>query len=172
MEEKEARRILETYADMILRISYSYLRRTVDAEDICQNVILKYLSSHQNFDSREHEKAWIIRTTINACKDVRKSAFFGKTIGLDAVPERAIPERAIPEEPVSVLTEELKKLPANYRISIHLFYYEGYTIKEIAQILGKREIVVANYLSRGRRRLKEALSKDSRFSPKEGEAYE
>jgi RNA polymerase sigma-70 factor (ECF subfamily) len=167
MEEKEARRILETYADMILRISYSYLRRTVDAEDICQNVILKYLSSHQRFDSREHEKAWIIRTTINACKDVKKSAFFVKTIGLDAVPERAIPE-----EPVSVLTEELKKLPANYRISIHLFYYEGYTIKEIAQILGKRETVVANYLSRGRKRLKEALSKDSRFSPKEGEAYE
>ncbi|MBE5827050.1 MAG: hypothetical protein E7307_10485 [Butyrivibrio sp.] len=56
MEEKEARRILETYADMILRISYSYLRRTTDAEDICQNVILKHLSSHQRFDSREHEK--------------------------------------------------------------------------------------------------------------------
>ena len=64
MEEKKARRILETYADMFLRISY--LRQTYDAEDICQNVILKFLSSHQRFDSREHEKAWIIRTTINA----------------------------------------------------------------------------------------------------------
>jgi RNA polymerase sigma-70 factor (ECF subfamily) len=167
MEEKEARRILETYADMILRISYSYLRHTYDAEDICQNVILKYLSSHQRFDSREHEKAWMIRTTINACKDLRKSAFFRNAIGLDA-----LPERAVPEEPVSVLTEELKKLPANYRISIHLFYYEGYTIKEIAQILGKRETVVANYLSRGRKRLKDSLSKDSRFLLKEGEVYD
>jgi len=167
MEEKEARRILETYADMILRISYSYLRHTYDAEDICQNVILKYLSAHQRFDSREHEKAWMIRTTINACKDLRKSAFFRNAIGLDA-----LPERAVPEEPVSVLTEELKKLPANYRISIHLFYYEGYTIKEIAQILGKRETVVANYLSRGRKRLKDSLSKDSRFLLKEGEVYE
>ncbi len=72
MEEKEARRILETYADMILRISYSYLCRTVDAEDICQNVILKYLSAHQRFDSREHEKAWIIRTTINGNKNGRR----------------------------------------------------------------------------------------------------
>ncbi|MBE5839581.1 RNA polymerase sigma factor [Butyrivibrio sp.] len=167
MEEKEARRILETYADMILRISYSYLRHTYDAEDICQNVILKYLSAHQRFDSREHEKAWMIRTTINACKDLRKSAFFRNAIGLDA-----LPERAVPEEPVSVLTEELKKLPANYRISIHLFYYEGYTIKEIAQILGKRETVVANYLSRGRKRLKDSLSKDSRFLLKEGEVYD
>ncbi|MBE5859357.1 MAG: sigma-70 family RNA polymerase sigma factor [Butyrivibrio sp.] len=167
MEEKEARRILETYADMILRISYSYLRQTYDAEDICQNVILKYLSSHQRFDSREHEKAWIIRTTINACKDLSKSAFFGKTIGIDA-----LPERAAPEEPVSVLTEELKKLPENYRISIHLFYYEGYTIKEIARILGKRETVVANYLSRGRKKLKDSLSKGSDFFLKEGEAYE
>jgi RNA polymerase sigma-70 factor (ECF subfamily) len=102
-----------------------------------------------------------------ADSEMRKSAFFGKTIGLDA-----LPERAVPEEPVSVLTEEIKKLPANYRISIHLFYYEGYTTKEIAQILGKRETVVANYLSRGRKRLKDSLSKDSRFFLKEGEAYE
>lgn len=167
MEENEARRILETYADMILRICYSYLRQTYAAEDICQNVMLKYLSSHQRFDSREHEKAWIIRTTINACKDLRKSAFFGRIIGLDA-----LPEREVPEEPVSVLTEELKKLPANYRVSIYLFYYEGYTIKEIARILGKKETAVANYLSRGRKKLKDSLSKDSRFFLKEGKAYE
>ena len=65
MDEFQARRLVNTYADMILRISYQYLKQTYDAEDICQTVFLKYISNDMTFDSIEHEKAWIIRTAIN-----------------------------------------------------------------------------------------------------------
>lgn len=83
MDEFQARRLVEAYADMILRISYQYLKQACDAEDICQTVFLKYLSGHCKFDSIEHEKAWIIRTTINTCKDHVKSAFFRRTVPLE-----------------------------------------------------------------------------------------
>ena len=83
MDEFHARRLVDLYADTILRISYSYLKQTCDAEDICQTVFLKYLTNDCTFDSIDHEKAWIIRTTINACKDHLKSAHFRRTVALD-----------------------------------------------------------------------------------------
>ena len=83
MDEFHARRLVDLYADTILRISYSYLKQTCDAEDICQTVFLKYLTNDCTFDSIDHEKAWIIRTTINACKDYMKSAHFRRTVALD-----------------------------------------------------------------------------------------
>ena len=69
MDNENAERLVNTYADTILRISYMYLKETHDAEDICQNVFLKLLSKDIHFDNSSHEKAWIIRATINACKD-------------------------------------------------------------------------------------------------------
>ena len=83
MDEFHARRLVDLYAGTILRISYSYLKQTCDAEDICQTVFLKYLTNDCTFDSIDHEKAWIIRTTINACKDYLKSAHFRRTVALD-----------------------------------------------------------------------------------------
>ena len=133
MDEKEVRRIVETYSDMILRISYNYLQHTFDSEDICQTVLLKYMTNGETFDTREHEKSWIIRTTINACHDLRRSAFFKRTVSLEA-----IVEKEAPVAPTSELLDEIKKLPLNYRISIYLHYYEGYTAAEIAERLGRR----------------------------------
>ena len=79
MEEREARRLVESYTDMIMRIGTNYLKSTTDAEDICQAVLVKYITLNPQFDSLEHEKAWVIRTTINMCKNELKSAFFKKT---------------------------------------------------------------------------------------------
>lgn len=78
MEEQEARRLVECYSDMILRLSLSYLKSRQEAEDICQNVFLKYINRNIVFQSKEHEKAWIIRTTINACKDTLKKCISQK----------------------------------------------------------------------------------------------
>ena len=75
LDEFQARRLVNTYADMILRISYQYLKQTYDAEDIFQTVFLKYITHNMTFDSVEHEKAWIIHTAINACKDHVKSSY-------------------------------------------------------------------------------------------------
>ena len=160
MEELQARRLVETYADMILRISYQYLKQIWDAEDICQTVFLKYLTSNCRFDTPEHEKAWIIRTTINACKDHVKSAFFRRTVPLE---EAAVV--AAPQVPDAGILEAVRTLPRNYRISIYLYYYEGYTAQEIGAILGKSEGTVAQYLSRGRKRLKQMLTQERRTTP-------
>ena len=119
MDEKEVRRVVETYSDMILRISYNYLQHTFDAEDICQTVLLKYISCDLSFDTTEHEKAWLIRTAINACHDLRKSAYSRKTVGLEDVTEKAAPPAPDPD-----LSEEIKKLPVNYRMSIYISYLQ------------------------------------------------
>lgn len=153
----QASRLVSRYADMILRISYQYLKQTCDAEDICQSVFVKYLTANLRFQSPEHEKAWIIRTTINACKDHLKSAFFRRTAPLEEA-------EAIAAAPVQVpdtdLLEAMKRLPRNYRISIYLYYYEGYSAREIGTMLGKNEATINQYLSRGRRKLRTYLTEE------------
>lgn len=157
MDEFQARRLVNLYADMILRISYQYLKQTCDAEDICQTVFLKYLTSDPKFDSVEHEKAWIIRATINTCKDHLKSAFFRRTAPLEDAAYIAAPQ-----VPDNGILDALKILPENYRISIYLYYYEAYSVREIADILGKSEATVNQYLSRGRRKLRGILTEERR----------
>lgn len=157
MNEAQARRLVETYADMILRISYQYLKHTMDAEDICQTVFLKYLTAKPRFESLEHEKAWMIRTTINTCKDHLKSAFFRRTVPFEEAANLAAP--AVPE---SGILPALQSLPEMYRICLYLYYYEDYTGKEIAGILGKSESAVSQYLSRGRQKLRKLLSEEER----------
>ena len=68
IDAREAERLVNTYSDLILRLSYTYLKSTQDGEDICQGVLLKLLTEGRTFDSPEHEKAWVVRTAINACK--------------------------------------------------------------------------------------------------------
>ena len=157
MDEFQARRLVNLYADMILRISYQYLKQTCDAEDICQTVFLKYISSNMTFDSVEHEKAWIIRTAINACKDHLKSAFFRRTVALEDAAMVAAP--AVPD---TWLLDAMKGLPEKYRISLYLFYYEEYSAREIAEMMGVSESAVGQYLTRGRRKLRTIITDEER----------
>lgn len=157
MDEFQARRLVNLYADMILRISYQYLKQTCDAEDICQTVFLKYIVSEMTFDSIEHEKAWIIRTTINACKDHLKSAFFRRTVALEDAAQIAAP--AVPD---SWLLDAMKGLPEKYRISLYLYYYEEYSAREIAEAMGVSEAAVGQYLARGRRKLRALITDEER----------
>lgn len=157
MDDFQAHRLVNTYADMILRISYQYLKQTYDAEDICQTVFMKYITHNMMFDSAEHEKAWIIRTAINACKDHLRSSFFRRTVPLDDASGISAP--AVPD---SWLLDVMKKLPEKYRLSLYLHYYEEYSAKEIADIMGVREGAVAQYLSRGRQKLKTLVVDEER----------
>ena len=120
MDNKNADRLINTYADMILRISYMYLKHTYDAEDICQEIFLKLLSGEYIFSSPAHEKSWIIRTTINACKDHLRTTFWKRNQTMDILAE--IPA---PNAPESELLDLVMGLPRNYRVSIYLHYYEG-----------------------------------------------
>ncbi len=159
MDGAQATRLVQEYADMILRISYSYLKQTCDAEDICQTVFLKILTKDIRFDTPEHEKAYIIRATVNACKDHLKSGFFRKTVPLEAAETMAAPQ--LPDLPI---LEALQALPEKYRVPIYLYYYEDYSAREIGKILGKSEGNITTCLSRGRKKLRDYLQR-------EGEMY-
>lgn len=158
--EAEANRLVETYADTILRVSYTYLHSTQDAEDICQDVLLKALNRAERFESAEHEHAWIIRVTINAAKDLLRRQSGCATVALDDIAEPVAPTRATERELAarseSVL-ERVMALPLEYREAIYLHYYEGYSIKQIAAIVHASESAVATRLSRGRSKLRPAL---------------
>lgn len=155
LSRQEAERLVNTYSDLILRLSYTYLKETEDAKDICQTVFLKFLEKPRAFDSPDHEKAWIIRSAINACKDVLKSHWRKTTVTLDAASR--VPA---PEVPEGSLLAALDLLPPKYRVVIYLYYYEGYAAKEIAEILGRPAATVNTQLSRGRARLRTVLESE------------
>ncbi len=149
---QEAGRLVDAYADAILRLSYTYLKNIDDAQDVCQTVFVKLLSEPRQFESAQHERAYVLRMASNACKDLLKSPWRKRTCGLDAVPEVPAPEA----EEGSVLAA-VNELPAHYRTVIYLFYYEGYQAAEIGKILGIPTATVHTRLARGRARLKDIL---------------
>lgn len=142
--DTEAQRLVQTYADLILRLGYTYLKSTHDAEDVCQNVLIKLLQTDRAFESAEHERAWIVRATANACKDVLRSARRRTSVALDAVAEAAAPE-----VPDSAVLEAVMELSQPFREALYLHYYEGYTAREIADMTAR--------LSRGRKKLRALL---------------
>lgn len=158
MEEQEARRLVERYSDMILRLSINYLKSRQEAEDVCQNVFMKYISTNITFQSEEHEKAWMIRTAINACKDVLKSAYRKKMV----ITEDVWNSVSRDEDVFWEVREAVFALPLKYRIAIYLYYFEGYSTKEIAAMTGKTQNAVSLRLSRGRRKLREMLENDGK----------
>lgn len=151
IDRLEAERLVNAYADMLLRLCFTYLRSTQDAEDMVQTVFLKYLAVQQEFQSPEHEKAWIIRTAVNACKDELR-AFRRRTAPLESAENQAAPD--VPASPV---LDAVMALPEKYRAVIYLYYYEGYAIGEIARLLGRSKSAVASQLSRGRKKLRNML---------------
>lgn len=153
---QEAQRLVETYSDLILRVCYTYLKSTQDAEDICQETLLKLLYTNCSFVSPAHEKAWVIRTASNACKDLLKSAARTRTCALDACADQAAPAKA---EGSSVL-DAVQALPEEYREVIYLHYYEGYNLKEIGAMLAIPPATVGTRLARGRQRLRTILGED------------
>lgn len=153
MDNNSAERFVQLYADMILRISCLYLKQRQDAEDICQDVFLKLMLLDTDFKSEEHEKAWIIRTTINACNDHLRKSRFRRHVSLDEAKEVSISD-----DTETDLLEGLMKLPKHYRISMFLHYYEGYKVYEIASMLGKQPNTISAYLTRGKRKLKSMMS--------------
>ena len=151
--EQEANRALDLYSDTVRRICMIHLKNYADTEDIFQTVFLKYVLSSTVFKNEEHEKAWFIRVTINACKDLLKSFFRSRTVPLD---ESMSQSDSFTQEDHEVL-EAVLSLPKKYRDVVYLHYYEGYTAEEIGEILGKKTNTVYTLLTRARALLKEKL---------------
>lgn len=156
--EQEVDRAIELYADMIRRLCMIHLKNYSDSEDIFQTVFLKYVLSSAVFENEEHEKAWFIRVTVNACKDLLKSFFRSRTVSIDELVNE--PE-ALTDDNTEVLDAVLA-LPSKYRNVVYLYYYEGYSAGEISRILGKNVNTVYTLLTRSRRLLKDMLGGEER----------
>ena len=139
---------------MLLRLACTRLHSTADAEDAVQEVFLKLLSARPVFRDAEHEKAWLIRATLHRASDIRRSGAY-RNVPIDAAVEAAAPE---PEAPG--LLSAVRALPKRYSAVIHLYYYEGYSIKEIAKLLGLPAATVGTRLARGRERLRQMLKEE------------
>ena len=151
--EQEVNRALDEYADTVQRICFTHLKNEFETEDIFQEVFIKYMLYKGTFESKEHEKAWIIRVTINSCKDLIKNFFRGNTVPIDTITNLCVGEKA----DYSDVWQTVLELPVKYRDVIYLHYYEQYSVPEISSILSMKENTVYSILSRGRSRLKERL---------------
>ncbi len=153
-DEQDLKLTIDKYADTVKRICVVYLKNSADTEDIFQNVFLKYYNSSVHFESEEHKKAWLIRITVNECKDLLKSFFRKNTISIDEVGE--IKTHTDFNEN-SYVREAVLQLPQKYKIAIFLHYFEGYTAVEIGKILNKNVNTIYTLLKRGREMLKDVL---------------
>lgn len=147
--------LVEMYASMIYRIAYTRMQNVADAEDITQEVLLKYLKAGKTFRDEEHRKMWLIKVTVNTIKSSLTSAWRRHTVALDDVTEPSYEAADL-----SVLQEKVEKLPERYRIPMFLYYYEELSVKEIAHVTKSTEGTVKSLLSRGRKMLRDELKED------------
>ena len=154
--EAEANRAVTLYADMVRRICFMYLKNYEDVEDVFQEVFLKYILYEKIFESDAHEKAWLIRVAINACKDILRSPFHKKVCSIEDIDL----EPFYIQETEGELLSCIFCLPSKYRDVLYLFYYEGYSAVEIAEIMHKKVNTIYTWLDRARKALKEQLGGD------------
>ena len=145
--------VLKTYSNMVYRLAFSQTRNKSNADDIYQEVFLRYIRKKPQFETEKHRKAWLIRVTVNCCKKMWTSSWRKKIVPLD---ETIVFE--MKEE--TNLHYELQKLPLKYRAVIHLFYYEDLSIEEISESLNQKPSTIRTQLTRARYKLKEILKED------------
>lgn len=155
MDRTEYIRTVEKYANDIYRVAFCYCRNKSDAEDIVQSVFLKLLQSEVEFQDEMHKKKWLVRVTANLAKDFCTSYWKQKVVPLETAATET--ETSINTKEPSALYEAVMSLPQKYRPVVHLYYYEDYSVKEIAEILNIKETTVQTRLMRARQKLKEIL---------------
>ena len=146
----ELEEVMGRYQTMVFRLAYSYTRSRSDAQDLCQEVFLRYFCSRPPFASEEHRRAWLLRVTVNRCKTHLTSWWVRRTVPLDD----RIP---MPEPEPLALDEALRQLAEKDRLVIHLFYYEECSTREIARMMRTTEGAVRTRLTRARQRLGDIL---------------
>lgn len=150
METSEYIRIAEQYTDIVYRAAISYCKNKNDAEDAVQNTFVKLLKTDTEFNDDEHIRKWLIRVAINECKNMWKSFWRRNVTSFEELEKE--PEYI--ESDKTELFSEVMKLPQKYRVVLHLYYYEGYCVKEIARLVGISESNVQTRLMRARNKLK------------------
>jgi RNA polymerase sigma-70 factor (ECF subfamily) len=153
--EEDYIKTVETYSDMMYRVAYQSLLSVPDAEDVVQEAFLKLLHhTDKKFKDDEHLKAWLLRVTLNMCNDLHRKRARHPETELDEGANEAV-------TPAQVnLSDELLMLEKDERTVLYMYYYEGYTLKEIAEILEKKQNTISSKLSRARKKLGEILKEE------------
>jgi RNA polymerase sigma-70 factor (ECF subfamily) len=162
MEKTIFQEKLTQYKDMVYRVAYTYLHNQADAEDISQETFLKFYQLPEPFADTGFEKAWLIRVTINACHNLRKSVWYSRRAASKEIPE------LFSDPTDNLLYEEVFALPERYRVVVLLYYYEEYSIQEIADLTGRKLSTIQTQLARARKKLKLALTEQGRESYEQG----
>ncbi len=148
--------VIQENALTVYKLAYARMRNRSDAEDVFQEVFLRLVRRRPVFENKEHEKAWLIRVTLNCCNNLWNMPFRKNTQSLDESIPCDLPE----ENCMKMLLDEL---PKDYRVIIHLYYYEEMTTAQISTVLKRKEATIRVYLTRARRRLRELLEGDEDF---------
>ena len=153
--DKEIMDIYNRQVDTVYRICFSFMKTRADTEDMVQETFLRLMSSGTEFQSEKHEKAWLIVTASNVCKDALRRSW-RKHTSIEELPE--IAQEGPEWNPV---LEAILALPRDQKTAVYMYYYEGYSSAEIAQALGCRQGTVRSRLSRARQALKKDLGGDA-----------
>ncbi len=144
------------YQDNLFAVAFNICQNTQDAEDVMQDTFVQYYTTKKEFDSEEHIRAWLIRVAVNKAKNVTRTFWRRNKVSIEDFTEMLAFET--PES--ETLFETVMQLPKKYRIVIHLYYYEDYSVGEIAKILKLSESNVKTRLMRGRAKLREVLKEE------------
>ncbi len=142
--------IVEKYFNMVYKLALNQTKDRTHADDVTQEVFLRFIKKEYHFQSEEHIKAWLLRVTINCSHNVFNSSWFKKTTPLSE-------DIVFDEKEKGDVYYATLELPHKYRTVIHLFYYEDFSVSEISRYLGVKESTVKSQLHRGREKLKEKL---------------
>lgn len=142
---------LNSFGNAVLRLAYTYVHNMDDAQDILQDTLIQLIRTNPEFVDMEHEKAWLLRVAANLSKN---RIVYNKRRASDELRDDLVQEE---REDLAFVWDAVLKLKENHRAAVHLFYYEGYTTAEIAEILGRRESTVRSDLRRGRIHLRKIL---------------
>lgn len=149
--DREVVRIVETYSDMLMRIALNRVSGVAAAEDVVQSTFLRLMRRQPHFDSREHEKAWLIKTAIRICIDEARRASNRANVPLNEEITAAYSEESYE------LLDAIRMLPEKDRDAVYLYYYEEYPVREVAKLIGEREGTTRSRLSRARQKLKKLM---------------
>ena len=153
MDEKTLSAIIEEEKDALFVVAFHYCKNRFDAEDAVQNAMLRLLSAKKPFASREHLRRWLIRVTVNECKRLLMSPWRQRVESLETCRQSF----GIVQQEERALFDAVMALPQKYRVVVALYYYQGYSVREVAALLGRRESAVQTQLMRGRQKLKDSL---------------
>lgn len=149
-QTEEIKNMIEKYSSLVYKIAITRSSNVENAEDIFQEVFIKFSEKMPDFENQEHEKAWFIRVTINLSKNMHNQAWNRKTVSLED-------NIQFEEKEQEDIFQIVSTLPKKYKTVVYLFYYEGYKIKEISKIMKTREGTIKTWLSRARKSLKEKI---------------